>query len=213
MTAQDIDGNVTRSEMQGEKQEAPRRSVYLAARLASGEDTIDCQILNISTGGAKLQVKDAGEIDTEVVLTIESHGTFPARVAWRKGDHMGLEFLGDRARAARLVWDLVENPEVEKDSRRFTRTRVLWSGRLHAGGRATDCRVLNISAFGAKVRLLEPTVIDTRVTLRIERFGEFPSDVVWKDADLLGISFRDDPEDIVQIFGEALPGARDHFET
>lgn len=213
MTAQDIDGDVTPSEPQGEKQEDPRRSVYVAARLTSGEDTIDCQILNISTGGAKLRIKHAGEIDAEVVLTIESHGTFPARVAWRKGDQMGLEFLGDRARAARLVWDLLENPDVEKESRRFTRTRVLWSGRLHASGRAADCRVLNISAFGARVRLVEPTVIDSRVTLRIERFGEFPSDVVWKDGEFLGISFRDDPEDIVQIFGEALPNARDQFET
>ena len=85
---------------------------------------------------------------------------------------------------------------------------MLWTGQLSFGVRSADCRVLNISAFGAKVRLLDSFVCQDRVTLRIERFGEFPSDVVWKDGKIMGISFHDDPEDVAHILSQYLPALR-----
>ena len=191
-----------------DRQEDPRLSVYVAAQLSSSERNDDCEILNISAGGAKIRVPDDAAYEPEVILTIKSHGSFPARVAWRSGRHLGLEFAGDRQRASRLVWDLVENPDVEREHRRFTRTAVLWSGELRSSVRSADCRVLNVSAFGAKVRLLECLDHDQRVTLRIERFGEFPSDVVWNDGEILGISFHDDPEDVAHVLAATLPALR-----
>lgn len=191
-----------------ERQRNPRRSVYVAARITDSERDDTCEILNISAGGAKIRIPEDADYDDEVILSIDSHGMFPARVVWREGGELGLQFAGDRARASRLVWDLVESPEVEREHRRFTRTAVLWTGQLRFGVRSTDCRVLNVSAFGAKVRLLDGLDCQDRVTLRIERFGEFPSDVVWKDGKILGISFHDDPEDVVDILSQYLPALR-----
>ncbi len=42
----------------------------------------------------------------------------------------------------------------------------------------------------------------------IDRFGEFPSDVVWQEGEYLGIDFRDEPEDIVRIVEPVLPAIR-----
>lgn len=186
-----------------------RCSVYVQAKLSADDSTQDCEILNISAGGAKVRLPEAVVLGAEVALTIEGHGTFAAKVAWSDGGHMGLQFLGDRERAARLVWDLVENPEVNKGERRFTRRSVLWSGELRTGGRGLPCRVQNISAFGAKIRLLEPHAAKlSKVSLRVERYGEFLGEVVWQDGPILGISFDDDPEDVAQIFGNALEPPR-----
>ncbi len=205
VTAQDLDDAVD----QHERQEHLRRSVYVAARLISNDHAEDCEILNVSVGGAKIRVTADSKLSDMVALTIGSHGTFPAKVAWRKETLVGLEFMGDREETSRLIWDLVENPEVDKERRRYTRTSVLWSAQLHTGGRAISCRLVNISAFGAKIRLSQPMTVETRISLRFERFGVFPCDVVWKEGDFLGISFRDDPEDIIQIFGDALPAIRE----
>ncbi len=186
-----------------------RCSVYVRAQLKADDSTQDCEILNISAGGAKVRVPEALAVGAEVSLVVEGHGAFAARIAWTDKGHMGLRFLGDRERASRLVWDLVENPEVNKGERRFTRRSVLWSGELHTGGRGLTCRVQNISAFGAKVRLAEPlTSKVSKVSLRVERYGEFPGEVVWQDGPILGISFDDDPEDVAQIFGSALEPPR-----
>jgi hypothetical protein len=205
VTAQDLDDVVD----QHERQQHPRRSVYVTARLTSNDHAEDCEILNVSVGGAKIRVAADSKLSDMVALTIGTHGSFPAKVAWRKETLVGLEFMGDREESSRLIWDLVENPEVDKERRRCTRTSVLWSAHLHTGGRATSCRLVNISAFGAKIRLFQPMTVETRISLRVERFGVFPCDVVWKEGDFLGISFRDDPEDIIQIFGDALPAIRD----
>lgn len=191
-----------------DRRDHPRLSVYVGAQLNSSERVDDCEILNISSGGAKIRVPESADYDAEVILTIKDHGSFAARVTWREGAYLGLEFAGDRERASRLIWDLIENPEVERDHRRFTRTAVLWSGQLRSGVGSADCRVLNVSAFGARLRLLERLDYDERVMLRIERFGEFPSDVVWNDGEVLGISFHDDPEDVAHVLAESLPALR-----
>ncbi len=205
MTAQDLEDVVD----DHDQQEHPRRSVYVTARVTSKDRTEDCEILNVSVGGAKIRVAEDSEISGIVALAVGTQGTFPAKVAWRKGTLVGLEFMGDSVDSSRLVWDLIENPEIDKERRQCTRTSVLWSGHLHSGGRATSCRVVNISAFGAKIRLFEPMALESRVSLRVERFGEFPSNVIWKEGKFLGISFRNDPEDIIQIFGDALPTIRE----
>lgn len=210
-----IPGDIERSHVPGASggaagdQKDVRCSVYVQARLATDDSTQDCEILNLSAGGAKLRLPEPVAVGTEVVLTIEGHGTFAAKVAWSDRGHMGLQFMGDRDAAARLVWDLVENPEVNKGERRFTRRSVLWAGELRTGGRGLACRVQNISAFGAKVRLLEPfSARVSKVTLQVERYGEFPGEVVWQEGQILGISFNDDPEDVAQIFGSALESPR-----
>ncbi len=186
----------------------PRTGVLCPAKLASGGQAWDCEILDISAGGAKVRLPKPLDPAAEFSLTIGSHGTFPVRVRWQNGPYLGVAFLCDLETSTRLVKDVIENPATSREQREHPRTAVLWTGRLHAGAQGADCRVLNISATGAKIHLLEPIPPAPIVSLRIERFGEFPGDVIWREGEFLGIKFRDDPEDIVQIFGSAVPAMR-----
>ena len=207
------DGGVTAGETGesadlNERQRHPRTAVFCPGELASAEQAWDCEILDISAGGAKIRLATPLDPAAELSLTIGSHGTLPVQVMWQNGQYLGVAFLCDLETSTQLVRDVVENPGTSREQRDSPRTAVLWTGRLHAGAQGADCRVLNISAAGAKIHLLEPLPPAPMVSLRIDRFGEFPGDVIWREEDLLGIRFRDDPEDIIQIFGSAVPALR-----
>ncbi len=188
-----------------DRQRYPRSLVLCSAQLALGAGTAPCEILNISLGGVKLRLLEPLAGDAEATLTLDRYGTFKCRVAWRDGQNVGLAFVEDLDRIGKLIRSLLDNPEPSKEQRALPRSSVLWAGQLNAGARAAQCRVLNISPYGAKVRLLEALSHATRVSIKIERFGEFPADVIWRDGDYLGIKFHDDPDDIARIFGDAVP--------
>jgi len=188
-----------------ERQKFPRSFVLCSAQLTLGTGTAPCEILNISLGGVKLRLLAPLAGDAEAMLTLEDQGTFKCRVVWRDEQYLGMEFVEDVDRISKLIHSLLENPETNKEQRAAPRSSVLWSGQLNAGARGAQCRVLNISPYGAKVRLLEGLTHATHVSVKIERFGEFPADVIWRDGDNLGIKFHDDPDDIARIFGDAVP--------
>jgi len=96
-----------------------------------------------------------------------------------------MEFVGDLDQAARFVGDIIENPETNKEQKHYPRSSVLWSGQLNARGRSADCRILNISARGVKIRLLEPFDPASVVSVKIDRFGVFPGDVLWQYGNFL----------------------------
>lgn len=196
---------LVQQEILAERQKYPRSLVLCSARLALGAGTARCEILNISLGGVKLRLLEPLDGDGEATLTLEHHGSFRCQVAWRDEKYVGMEFVEDLDRISKLIWSLLENPETNKEQRDSPRSSVLWAGQLNAGARGAQCRVLNISPYGAKVRMLEPLSHATHVSMTIERFGQFPADVIWRDGDYLGIKFHDDPDDIARIFGDAVP--------
>ncbi|MEM7224642.1 MAG: PilZ domain-containing protein [Pseudomonadota bacterium] len=191
-----------------ERHKFPRNSVLLPAVLSVGEQEVACEILNLSDGGAKVRLSDPIECSETAVLTIEPHGALICSTAWQNGHFVGLAIDTQDEKQQAVLQEIIANPESSSDRRDYPRTSVLWSGRIHAAGRVAECRVLNISALGAKVRLLESLQHGTEVSLMIDRFGEFPSDVVWQEGEYLGINFRDEPEDIVRIVEPALPAIR-----
>ncbi len=191
-----------------EQHEQPRTAVFCSGKLAAGGHTWDCEVLDISVGGAKLRIRTPLDPGAELLLAVEPHGTLSGRVAWQNGQDLGMEFVCDPDQTARFVGDIIENPETNKEQRHYPRSSVLWSGQISTGGRSADCRILNISARGVKIRLLEPFEPASVVSLRIDRFGVFPGDVLWRYEDFLGIRFRDDPGDIAEIFGDAAPALR-----
>ena len=195
-----------------ERHAFPRSSVLLSAMLGVEKHEVACEILNLSDGGAKVRLSDPIDCESPAMLTIEPHGTLVGTIAWQNGHFVGLVFDRDDAEQQAILQEVIANPESSKERRDFPRTSVLWSGRIHAAGRVAECRVLNISAVGAKVRLLESLQHGTQVSLMIDRFGEFPSDVVWQEGEYLGIDFRDEPEDIVRIVEPALPAIRGGYD-
>lgn len=79
-----------------------------------------------------------------------------------------------------------------QERRAFWRTPVIWSGYLLINGRRTDCVVLDVSANGAKLRLLGDTVITGPIAmLEVPRLGAFSADVAWSRENRIGLCFRE----------------------
>lgn len=106
----------------------------------------------------------------------------------------------------------IENRQTElrpgEPRRNHPRFTVVWTGRIVAASRVLDCVILNISASGAKLRVFESMELPQRFTLIVDRFGDFPTELVWRDRRSAGVRFVGDPAQIGQTFAQALPVSR-----
>jgi hypothetical protein len=82
-----------------EKRRAPRRRLWLPSHLIDESGvTRPCLLLNLSTKGAAIRLDDADAVISptsgHVVLVIGGHDAmrYSARIAWRKGQMIGLNF-------------------------------------------------------------------------------------------------------------------------
>ena len=92
-------------------------------------------------------------------------------------------------------------PRPERQRRRaHKRLRTCLLGSLHTK-RDTQidnlCDVVDFSAGGARVRLVDPMAEISRITLGLRHFGFFPARVVWRDGEELGLKFDLAPETVV----------------
>lgn len=93
-----------------------------------------------------------------------------------------------------------------EDRRRYDRVTVLWNGKLLYRDEAVDCLIVNISAKGAMVQILEPLENGTSVILKNDRMGAFAAKVAWSnDEHQYGLQFLDDKHEIAQVLGLILP--------
>ncbi len=191
-----------------DRQRHPRHSTMCPGELISGDRTVECTVLNISVGGAKLRLAESIETNSRVRLRINRVGEFTGRVAWRNGDTMGIEFQDDLTELARIVEDVLKQDSEQKDRRSDARASVLWSGKLRSAGHIANCRVVNISLKGAQLLSEKPIDCGLEVILWIERFGEFSTTLVWQDGDMVGVQFVDPPKTIESRFGDSLPTLR-----
>ncbi len=187
-----------------DRQKHPRYQTLCPGKFYTGGRVVDCDVLNISAGGAKIRLARQVEATSQVRLRIDRVGEFSGRVAWRDGVILGIEFHDQLREIARIVEDIL-NKDVSRDERRrHPRTSVLWSGRLLCQGEATDCRILNISLQGAMIQPEKPFKGDPEVILHTDRFGQFAGSIVWQEGEQLGIEFLEEPEHIVRILGDAV---------
>ena len=182
-----------------------RSSVFCAGKILFGDEVIDCDVLNISAGGAQVRVIGDEEPPDAFALRIEGFGEFDSEVVRRAGNKYGLAFHDAPDVGERVVEDIIEHPEKTNEIRKYPRRLVLLSGAVYVDNRAVDCRVLDISVGGARVRTERAFNHDRRFPLVIHRFGEFPVEVAWEEETDLGIAFVDDPDEIQRIIGHILP--------
>ena len=72
----------------------PRSAVLWAAQLAIADGRVlDCAVLDLSAGGAKLMVKHNLSTGDKVRLTSRRFGDRQARVAWTEPERVGLQFV------------------------------------------------------------------------------------------------------------------------
>ncbi|MGH7035508.1 MAG: ATPase, T2SS/T4P/T4SS family [Stellaceae bacterium] len=82
-----------------------------------------------------------------------------------------------------------DNHRSRSNQRGNLRKAVLWSGTLATAKGSADCRIINISTTGAKVRASAELHKGEHVTLAIRNLGEFHSTVVWVREGHFGLHF------------------------
>jgi hypothetical protein len=84
------------------------------------------------------------------------------------------------------------------NARAHERVTSLAEARIGADAHWQDCRLINISVGGARVRLTEPLEI-RHPTLEIAGFGRFRTVVAWHTGDEIGVKFDHDPAEIAEV--------------
>jgi len=82
-----------------------RNSVLWMGRIIAGDHVVDCKVLNISVGGAKVVVSDAFEHGEPVTLHIDRFGEFEGEIVWQSGKKRGIKFLEDPQIVAQKLGD------------------------------------------------------------------------------------------------------------
>ena len=195
-----------------ERQVNPRSSVWIVGRLLAGEQSIPCDVLNVSSGGVRIRSALPDKADTELTLEVDGHDGIAVIEAWREDDLAGLRFDAPAKAVAGLMRHLEAVEPSVMEQRRFRRCAVLWSACVFSGGRTMDATVLDISAGGARIRLSNMAVLDDRATLSINRYGDFAGRLVWRNGNEFGLEFLDPPERVIGKVGDTLPRIRDEFE-
>ncbi len=88
------------------KRKDTRESILTQARIMVDGDWHNCRILNISTGGAKLQIDGRIGHGTPVSLQIGEFGQFGATVAWQQDAEIGVKFTHDALEMAAVIMGL-----------------------------------------------------------------------------------------------------------
>lgn len=69
-----------------------RRSVLWPAKLIVGQHDFNCQIWNMSLGGARIKIDLPLKDNATVVLAVAGRGNIPAKVSWCDDGKVGLAF-------------------------------------------------------------------------------------------------------------------------
>ncbi|WP_043839193.1 PilZ domain-containing protein [Muricoccus aerilatus] len=77
-----------------ERRRWPRYQVHLRAQLLSGAGSFDCTVIDLSEGGAQIDVAESIPLSAIAVLNIEDGATYVARRRWVNGTRAGFEFTG-----------------------------------------------------------------------------------------------------------------------
>ena len=75
-----------------ERRRFQRKPVLLAATLETRQGTLQCITLDLSLGGARIQLHEKLEPLDQVTLALEKFGHFPGHVVWRNVSEAGLQF-------------------------------------------------------------------------------------------------------------------------
>jgi len=153
--------NANAQPARSEDQRANERiAVTLEAKLflpAEGT-TLDCTVVNLSAGGAKLYCPETAPPDASVVLYINGFGRFEGVTTRFVKGELGVQFVCRDAKRKRLEQDLTafinEGMMGVTRLRRYPRAAASTGIRhfINAAGESVACEVLDISFQGALLK-------------------------------------------------------------
>ena len=74
---------------------AERHEVSMAAKgiLSNLDESLDCEIINLSETGAKLRLSHSGDLPEKLKLFVpETHSFNKCRIVWQENDEIGVRF-------------------------------------------------------------------------------------------------------------------------
>lgn len=170
-----------------------RFSVRLAGKLfvPAEETTLDCTIINLSTGGAGIHCPEPPPLDCFVVLYIDGFGRFEGVTTRYVESELGLKFVCKDAKRQRLEQDL--SAYVADGMKGVTRARrhrrstapVQIDCFTMGDGWEAPCKVMDISLQGALLKTrARPAIGD------IIQLGQTRAWVVRHHEEGIGIQFQ-----------------------
>jgi hypothetical protein len=96
------------------RRERPTNDARLQARF--GEDEVDCSVIDLSRGGAKLRFSHVPEGITEFVISHDKVGELRGECVWRGGDYIGVRLRSEDIERFmdELAISSAQEPELEK---------------------------------------------------------------------------------------------------
>lgn len=85
--------------MPSEKRIARRKALNYPARIDAGDGALrDCVLCDISETGARVALLSSDAVPEQFTLLMGTQGAAPrnCKVAWRRGDELGLQFKKER---------------------------------------------------------------------------------------------------------------------
>lgn len=171
-----------------DQQKHTRVPVYREGWLEIDGEAVDCTIVDISPGGAKIRVARPLGQNQAVTLRIGQAFVGEADPVWQKGEYVGLAFVEDPEIVEDKIQTVIRKANA-RGSRSNARISVLWDAEIIASGEATPCEILNISSGGARLKAHQPIPVGSDVQLLCSRFGMLEGKVTWSNQGELGVQF------------------------
>jgi len=195
--------------MPNDKQKYRRSTVFLPAKITTDGRTIECDVLNISAGGALIQTAKATPIEGEFFIEIEGFDALKAEAVRTHQNKLGIAFHDDPKTVGELVAKILSTAQHNQEQRAFPRRLVLLAVSFYVGDQFVQGKIHNLSAGGAYVRADTLPAVGETVELNLARFGTMPARVVWTNDIAMGMCFLDPPPEIMARVGHLLPGVPD----
>ncbi len=185
-----------------------RRSAFFApAMLEADGEMFEGQILNISRGGALVQIDRPFTPSDEFAIRIDGGEELRAILVRSAEDKHGIAFREDPNTVATVVERLLAGQDDGADLRVHPRRLVLLGASFQFDGAEVVCKVQNISRGGVFVRSETALGQNADFSLTIGRFGAMSVRAVRLTAAGMGCAFLDEPADVVARIGHLLPAA------
>lgn len=152
-----------------------RWAVRVQATFRTSGRSFACVAHDLSPGGARIEVagRTRVKVGAATAFDLAAYGRIPAEVRHISGNKLGLMFTHDGEHQAALARFLVTRPPPRPQTRKLVKA----AGSLSLKGRRVLCHVLDLSRFGARVRV--DTANDFKeeqeIVFRIDGHGSVPA--------------------------------------
>ena len=88
-----------------------RKRILWTGKLHHGDQVLDCQVLDLSAGGARIRTAKPWTASSAVVLVCDHLGPLRAEVRWQRANYAGIRFLEDASFIEKRLRRKVTPPE------------------------------------------------------------------------------------------------------